>query len=216
MENFYTLTIYLRWRLLTSLLIISWDTDQERSLADFFFFEVSKNTCSSVVSSILFCSKTFFFFLKKIFIYFWLCWVLVAVSRLLSSCGTQVPECTGSVVVVTGLVACRILVPGPGIEPLSPALEGGFPTTRQSRKSQSNFLKLISLFFWLHWVLVVTGSTFDHCCIGIVSCSLWGLVPWPGTEARPLQREHAVLATGLPGKSFSLIFTKPFPGFKTL
>ena len=129
MENFYTLTIYLRWRLLTSLLIISWDTDQDRSLADFFFFEVSKNTCSSVVSSILFCSKTFFFFLKKIFIYFWLCWVLVAVSRLLSSCGTQVPECTGSVVVVTGLVACRILVPGPGIEPLSPALEGGLVTT---------------------------------------------------------------------------------------
>ena len=50
-------------------------------------------------------------------------------SRLLSSCGTQVPEYTGSVVVVTGLVACRMLVPGPGIELLSPALEGGFVTT---------------------------------------------------------------------------------------
>ena len=40
-----------------------------------------------------------------------------------------VPERTGSAVVVTGLVACRILDPGPGTEPLSPALEGGLVTT---------------------------------------------------------------------------------------
>ena len=41
-------------------------------------------------------------------------------------------ECTGSVVVVHGLsypAACGILVPGLEIEPVSPALAGGFVTT---------------------------------------------------------------------------------------
>ena len=41
-------------------------------------------------------------------------------------------RCTSSVVAAHGLscpVACGILVPRPGIEPVSPALEGGFFTT---------------------------------------------------------------------------------------
>ena len=57
----------------------------------------------------------------------------------LSRCGTQAPERVGSVVLwhVGSLVearglscpsACGILVPQPGIEPASPALEGGFFT----------------------------------------------------------------------------------------
>ena len=48
----------------------------------------------------------------------------------LSSCGTK-----ASVVVAHGLscpVACRILVPGPGIEPMSSALQSGFLTTGPS------------------------------------------------------------------------------------
>ena len=63
------------------------------------------------------------------------------VPGLLSSCGAWAPECAGSVVVARrhsscGMrAACRILVPQPGIEPTSPALEGGFPATGPSGKS---------------------------------------------------------------------------------
>ena len=63
---------------------------------------------------------------------------LVAVLGLLSSCGTQALEREGPVVVVHGLscpVACGILVPRPGIEPLSPSLEGGFLTSGPPGKS---------------------------------------------------------------------------------
>ena len=86
-----------------------------------------------------------FFFFFLIFIYFWLCWVLVAARGisvlacgLLSSCGVQAPECVGSVAAARGLscpVACGILVPRPGIEPMSSALESRFLTTGPPRKS---------------------------------------------------------------------------------
>ena len=97
--------------------------------------------------------------------YFWLRWVFVVACQLLSSCGlrvfslsscgTQAPGRVGSVVcgmrtlllrrassvvVVRGLscpVACGILVPRPGIEPTSPALEGRFFTTGPPGKSHS-------------------------------------------------------------------------------
>ena len=74
-------------------------------------------------------------------LFFWLCWVFivvcgsfVAACRLLSSCGVQAQYLrqTGSLVAVLGLscpAACGILVPRQGIEPMSPALEGGFLTT---------------------------------------------------------------------------------------
>ena len=69
-------------------------------------------------------------------------------------CGTPAPERVGSVVCSTRAVslrlvssvvvvhwlncpvACGILVPRPGIEPTSPALEGGFFTTGPPGKSQ--------------------------------------------------------------------------------
>ena len=54
-----------------------------------------------------------------LFSLFWWCWVFVEVSRL-------------SLVVVGGLrcpSACGILVPQPGMEPVSPALEGGLSVT---------------------------------------------------------------------------------------
>ena len=60
--------------------------------------------------------------LKKNF--FWLHWVFMAASRL--SC----PE------------ACGILVPRPGMEPTSPALEGGFLTTGPPEKYHLNTFKL--------------------------------------------------------------------------
>ena len=78
----------------------------------------------------------------------------------LSSCGAQAPGCMGSVVcgtrvlslrrtssvaVVRGLscpTACRILVPRPGMEPTSPALEGGFFTTGPPGKSPDKVFEL--------------------------------------------------------------------------
>ena len=64
----------------------------------------------------------------KIFI--WLHWVLVAMCGLLIAADGLLSSC-GSVVTVCGLhcpLAYEILVPQPGIKPLSPALEGRFST----------------------------------------------------------------------------------------
>ena len=57
---------------------------------------------------------------------------------LLSSCGARAPEYAGSVVAAHRLscpAACGILVPQPGIELASPALEGGFLSTGPPGKS---------------------------------------------------------------------------------
>ena len=62
----------------------------------------------------------------------------VVATRGLSSCGARALERVGSVVAVRGLscpAACRILVPQPGIEPASPALQDGFLTTGPPGKS---------------------------------------------------------------------------------
>ena len=56
--------------------------------------------------------------------------IITAAGGLLSRCGTQV-YCP---------VACGILVPGPGIEPVSPALEARFLTTEPPGKSHTAFL----------------------------------------------------------------------------
>lgn len=63
----------------------------------------------------------------------------VVVAHGLSSCAAQALECTGSLVVVHRFscpVACKILIPQSGIEPMCPALEDRFLTTRPSGKSQ--------------------------------------------------------------------------------
>ena len=62
----------------------------------------------------------------------------VVVVRGPSSCGTQAPECVGSVVAASGPscpAACGILVPQPGMQPASPALQDGFFTTGPPGKS---------------------------------------------------------------------------------
>ena len=41
---------------------------------------------------------------------------------------------------ISGSIACDVLVPGPGIEPVSPALTGGFLTTGPLEKSPQSFL----------------------------------------------------------------------------
>ena len=108
----------------------------------------------------------FFFYLIRYFFsfYFWLSWVFVAAYGLsldatissYSSCSMRA-SCSGflvverrlwsaraSVVVVHGLschAACWVLVPWPGIEPISPALQGGFLITGPLGKPLVIFLK---------------------------------------------------------------------------
>ena len=91
----------------------------------------------------------------------------VVVRGLLSSCGVWAAgsvgsvvggtwalllKCASSVVVSRGLSsspACGILVPQPGIEPMSPALEGGFFTTGPLGKS-------------LHWLHSDGNNSSSH------------------------------------------------------
>ena len=55
---------------------------------------------------------------------FWMCWAFVVVHRLLCGSGSLVVTCGLSCPVVGG-----IFIPRPGIQLMSPALEGGFLTT---------------------------------------------------------------------------------------
>ena len=65
-------------------------------------------------------------FYIHLFLCGWLCQQLV-VARGLSSCGFNCP------------VACGILVPQPGIECVSPALEGRFLTSGPHKRSPQGF-----------------------------------------------------------------------------
>ena len=63
------------------------------------------------------------------------------------------------------------------------------------------YVQLLSFFFFKHvylFVLVVVCSIF--------SWDTWDLVPWPGIKPGPLQWEHSVLATGLPGEPLASFF----------
>ena len=98
-------------------------------------------------------------FFKKFICYFWLCWVFIAAYRLsvvaasgsysllqcvargLSSCGSQAVEhrlsrCGSWAQLLRGMWD----LPGPGIEPVSPALAGGFSTTAPPGKPSNRFL----------------------------------------------------------------------------
>ena len=93
--------------------------------------------------------------IKKKLLCFWLCWVFAAAFGLplvpvsSGSCGAWASQCCGfsccgaqalgrwaSVVVAHGMWN----LPGPGIEPLSPVLAGGFLPTAPLGKSQDPFL----------------------------------------------------------------------------
>ena len=76
----------------------------------------------------------FFFCILSFYLpFFYLAgWVLAAVARGISHCGTRAPEHAGSVA-----TACGILVPRPGIEPSSPAFQGGFFTLWTTREVPS-------------------------------------------------------------------------------
>ena len=74
----------------------------------------------------------------------------------LSHCGARAPGVQASVVVARGLSSCgsraQLLrgmwdLPGPGLEPVSPALAGGFSTTAPPGKSRFIFWSCISYLF---------------------------------------------------------------------
>ena len=73
----------------------------------------------------------FFFQIYWLIDCIWLCWVFTAALGL------------------CGLTACRVLISWPGIEPTSPALEGGFLTTGSPGKSLKSPV-LITLVFCLY------------------------------------------------------------------
>ena len=63
------------------------------------------------------------------------------------------------------------------------------------------FWKNTYLSIWLCRVCCARG-VLDLCCgMRVFSCSMWDLVPWPGSNPGPVHGEHRVLAPGPPGKS---------------
>ena len=108
---------------------------------------------------------TISFIYSFIYLFIWLRWVLVA------SCGSWVHRLDlwcrhmGTVVAASWLScssACGILVPQPGIEPVSPALQGGFLTTGPSGKSWGN-LNLACVLRNSFAVNTTTSSSTDSC-----------------------------------------------------
>ena len=90
------------------------------------------------------------FFIFNALFYFWLCQVA---ARGTSCCGKQALQRMGSVAVARSLscpAVCVLLVPRPGIERVSPALESGFSTTGPPGKS----LIMNSLF----WILTFSAQ----------------------------------------------------------
>ena len=134
----------------------------------------------------------------------WSTWASVVVAPRLSSCGV------GSVVVVHGLrcsAACRILVPQPGIKPVSSALQGRFFTTEPQGKSLFfSFINVRWICFWVNnygsfYQLAVfrfflfcyfkwywSEHTYTYIFVHLlvlkeVTERMWLLVdPWPGTR----------------------------------
>ena len=146
-------------------------------------------------------------FLKNIYVFIWLHRALVAACGIfrcgtqalhcgtwalehagsvvavcgLSRCDSQALECTGSVVAAHRLscpTACEILLPQPGIEPMSPALEGGFLTTGPTGNS-------------LHYGLsqdveqCSLGCTIGSCCLCILYIIVCICLPQTPTLSLP-------------------------------
>ena len=152
-------------------------------------------------------------------------WASVVVEHGLSSCGLRALErrlssCGARALLLRG----RLDLPGPGIEPVSPALAGGFLTTAPPRKplwflfnlylhpvSFPTWLLLYnSLFFniylciWLHRVFVAAHGIFIATCRLLVAACMRDLVPWPGSNPGHLHWERGVLPTVPPGKSLEI------------
>ena len=136
---------------------------------------------------------SFFFFFFNLFIYFWLCWVLVSVrglSLVAASRGHSSSRCAGlslsrpllrSELQTRRLSSCgsraQLLrglwdLPRPGLEPVSPALAGRFSTTAPPGKPRRpSFLRLnISLY------VVISLCLSTHLLMGILVASTFWLL----------------------------------------
>ena len=76
--------------------------------------------------------------------------------------------------------------------------------TLKNWETFKNFFFLVKI-YWLCWVLIAA--------CGILSCSIWDLVPWPGIQPRLPALGHGVLASGPPGKSQIGKFLSEIHGF---
>ena len=78
-------------------------------------------------------------------------------------------------------VACGILVPQPGIKPVSPALEGGFLTTGPPGKSLIVFISLrcLHVFGMFVFRLILSGNYFN---LDLLFSSSSNLYPTPDTH----------------------------------
>ena len=97
----------------------------------FTFSEHNRESCLKLILETL----SYFFF-------FWLLWVFVVACG-----GSSLGEMHG----LRCPVACKILVPQPGIEPAYPALKGGFLTTGLPGKPLSYFISYQFSSFSLHY-----------------------------------------------------------------
>ena len=91
-------------------------------------------------------------------------------------CGTQALELAGSVVAAHRLscpTACGILIPQPGIKPMSPALEGGFLTTGPPGKSPSGCFKIFSLSMIFSNLIKICLDGFFCLFVYVIVCSFW-------------------------------------------
>ena len=130
-------------------------------------------------------SPQFSFFKKNLF---WLHRVFIA-------------ACTGSVIVAPGLscnATCGILVPQPGTEPRSPALEGGFLATGPQGKSQPSVFLASEM--WM-------GQKIAHLNIG------WGTDgrgAWREFYRYKVMHEFSIRGAISP---HNVLFKKHFPSF---
>ena len=109
-------------------------------------------------------------------------------------------------------------LPGPGLEPVSPALAGGFLTTVPPGKSQSRLLKILFIYLFIvaapglscgTWALscgtraLSCGTRALSCGTRALSCAMHvgSSSSNQGSIPGPLHWEHRVLPTGSPGKS---------------
>ena len=81
-------------------------------------------------------------------------WASVVVARRLSSCGSWASERRLSSCGTRAQLLCGMWdLPGPGLEPVSPALAGGLLTTVPPRKPQCQILRFLFLI-----IIVITEN----------------------------------------------------------
>ena len=103
-------------------------------------------------------------------------------------------------------VACRILVPQPRIQPVTPALEAWshIKKMRQKKKTRGSFsltTRFTAPFFFFEIVFFL-----------FLPRGMWGpSSPDQGSNLTPVPWKCGILTAGLPGKSLEIVFLCHFP-----